>query len=534
MGRTVGPPPLRRLLDRSVVEALFAAARTADPEGDLALVDTDATVVVGDLEPSPSVAASARLALHGRIADEAVGVGDDRWLYPLRVDGTAVGGLVVRGMDVGATTEVLRRCLLALVAQAMEIRVLGQETLDRYRELNLLYRVGETIGASLDAAEIPRLLLSEAGRAIRSDAACVLVGPQRTVEATMGAAALVEAAIDASRALVTKVIADGQPRLVSPSSDDASFASLLVVPIRARDERIGAVVLARRQGEPTLTASDEKLLLAVAGEAGVAHDRARLHEQELSRQRLDEELAVGRRIQLSLLPASTPTAAGWEFAAIYRAAREVGGDFYDFLDAGLAPGSLDLVIGDVTGKGVPAALMMAFTRAVVRASADVSSSPAEVLRRTNHQLIHDGRSGLFVTALYASLDLEQGDLVLANGGHDPPLWVHGPSHRTRLVSSPSSILGAFRELAVEDRHIHLDPGDVLVLYTDGVTEARDPSRRLFGERRLRAIATASASAAASVIAQRVLDAVRDFSAGSPMADDLTLVVIKRLSHPGSG
>jgi sigma-B regulation protein RsbU (phosphoserine phosphatase) len=171
--------------------------------------------------------------------------------------------------------------------------------------------------------------------------------------------------------------------------------------------------------------------------------------------------------------------------------------------------------------------MMAATRAVMRASAEVASTPSEVLRRTNHQLIHDRRAGLFVTALYASLDLERGDVVLANGGHDAPLWVHGPSHRTRLITSGSAILGMFREPPIEDRHLHLDPGDVLVLYTDGVTEARDPQQRLFGDRRLRAVVSANASGAATSIAEAIMAAVRDFSQGVPMADDLTLVVVKR-------
>ncbi len=487
-------------------------------------------VVAGSPGPSARVLSKVREALEGGANDALVGIGRGWHLYPLRVHGSTVGGLLVAGSTLGPALDVLRDCLVALIAQAMEVRVLGQETLDRYREINLLYRVGETIGASLDATEIPRLLLSEASRAIRSDAACVLIGRPPTVRAADGTPVMVEATIEASRALVDQVIKDGRPMLVSADAGQGldAIGSLLVVPIRARHERIGAVVLARRRSSLMLTAGDEKLLLAVASQAGVADDRARLHEQELERQRLDEELAVGRRIQLSLLPTSVPTAAGWEFAAFYEAAREVGGDFYDFLGARGTDGSLDVVIGDVTGKGVPAALMMAFTRAVMRASADPTSLPSDVLRKTNHHLIRDGRAGLFVTALYLSLDLQRGDVLLANGGHDAPLWIHGPGRRTRLVTSRSSILGAFPSLDVEDRRIHLDPGDALVLYTDGVTEARDPRRRLFGERRLRTIAATSASMGASAIASRLVDAVRRFSGGLPMADDLTVVAIKRL------
>jgi sigma-B regulation protein RsbU (phosphoserine phosphatase) len=524
-----GHVPLRRLLDRAVVEALFTAARSDSRDG-FAVVDTGANVVIGDAVPSVRVSTNVRRALGSGSSDAVMDVGRGWWLHPLRVGGQALGGLLVSSPGIEATHAVLGGCLAALVGQAMDARVLGQETLDRYREINLLYRVGETIGASLDAGEIPGLVLSEASRAIRSDAACVLMGQPPTVRARDGEPDMLQAAVETSRALVEQVMADGQPMLVSPEAGPgaAPIGSLLVVPIRAQQERVGAVVLARRRSAPMLTASDQKLLMAVASEAGVASDRARLHEQVLERQRLEQELAVGRRIQLSLLPASMPTAPGWEFGAVYQAAREVGGDFYDFLAAPGRRGSLDVMIGDVTGKGVPAALLMASTRAVLRASVDAASLPSDVLRRTNHHLVRDGRTGLFVTALYLSLDLERGDVVLANGGHDLPLWIHGPERRTRLIASRSAILGAFPDLDLEDRRIRLDPGDSLVLYTDGVTEARDRRGRLFGERRLRAAAAASASESAGTIAQRLTEAVHEFSRGVPMADDLTVVVIKRL------
>ena len=252
----------------------------------------------------------------------------------------------------------------------------------------------------------------------------------------MGRPADVEALVRTSGALVEEVLAEGRPLiLLPPHAGPTSVGAVLGVPIRGRDDRIGAVILTRREGRAAFTAGDEKLLLAVAGEAGVAYDRARLHEQEVGRQRLDEELAVGRRMQLSLLPASTPVAPGWEFAAIYQAAREVGGDFYDFIETEDAPGSIDLVIGDVTGKGVPAALLMAFTRAVLRASASVASSPSDVLARTNHHILRDGRAGLFVTALYARLGLATAPTIFATSRATKPGScgdvVRPPSHAGR-------------------------------------------------------------------------------------------------------
>jgi serine phosphatase RsbU (regulator of sigma subunit) len=492
----------------------------------LALVEMDGTLFVGEPRSMPLPAQRLRRALLG--SDAAPSRVGEAMLLPISAHGRTLGGLLVGDRIDPVAGEVLRDALAALLDQALDLRVLGEETLDRYREINLLYRVGETIGAALDATRIPSLLLSEAQHAIRSDVGVVLIGSDRVVQGALGRPADVHALLAASGSLVDEVLAEGLPMMrVAPGTGSPRLGATLGVPIRARDERIGAVVLARRTSRAEFTAADAKLLLAVASEAGVAYDRARLHEQEVGRQRLDEELAVGRRIQLSMLPASTPTTAGWEFAAVYQAAREVGGDFYDFLEPPGAPGSIDLVIGDVTGKGVPAALLMTFTRAVLRASASVAASPADVLRRSNHHIIRDGRAGLFVTALYARLDPSSGELTFASGGHDPPVWVQGARHRTRLLTSRSSILGAFRDFDLEDRRIHLDRGDVFVLYTDGVTEARDARGRLFGERRLRATLAAHASDPATRIADALMEELSRFAGDTPRADDLTLVVVKR-------
>ena len=521
--------PLRRLLDRAATEALLADAASLHPRGALALVEADGMPFIGGGDWLTPLTGRLRRAL--RIGDDEVSLSTAVRLYPLRVDARPLGGLVVRDPASESMVGVLRRGLAMVLAQALERRDLGQETLDRYREINLFYHLGETIGASLDAKEIPRLLLTEAQRAIQADAAAVLIGPDRQaeMEASAGRPRTVEAMVEASRPLVGEVMETGQPRIVaSPAGSSALPAAILCVPIRAQEWALGAVLLGRRDGAAAFSAGDEKLMLAIASEGGVAYDRALLHEQKVQRERLDEELSIGRRIQLSLLPASFPSVRGWEFAAIYRAARQVGGDFYDFIEVPESPGAINLVIGDVTGKGVPAALLMASTRAVLRASSAGASAPSVVLERTNQHLLRDRRAGLFVTALYATLDTARGQLVFASGGHDLPLWVRagGGSH---LLTTRSTILGAFGEIDLEDRRVDLEPGDLFVLYTDGVTEARDRRGRFFGERRLRAVVTASSAGSAESTAGAVLEAVIGFAGDVPLPDDLTLLVVKRQS-----
>ncbi len=526
------PVALRRVLDRRTIEAFLAGALGAQSSAEVVLVDTDGTPFAGGGKWLTPRISQVRRALAE--ATDAVSVAGMS-VRPLHAHSRLVGGLVVEGSAADDVVDLLQDALGIIVGQALDARDLGQETLDRYREINVLYRLGETVGALLDADEIPGLLLYEAEHAIKADATAVLLEPgeSRRVAASAGTARLSQEMIETSSRLIDQVVEMGQPSIMaSPAIASAHLGSLLCVPIRARDRPIGVVLLGRRKGRAVFSAGEEKLLLAIATEGGVAYDRALLLDERVQRERLEEELSVGRRIQLSLLPASSPHHAGWEFAAVYRAARQVGGDFYDFIETPEAPGTLGLIIGDVTGKGVPAALLMASTRAILRASSAGRPPPSVILERTNEQLLRDGRAGLFVTALYGSLDLITGDLVFASGGHDPPLWIRGDARQSRLLTTRGTLLGAFGAIRLEDRHIRLAPGDTLVLYTDGVTEARDRVGRLFGERRLRANLTANAAGSAEETAQAVLNAVSDFVGNIPPSDDLTLVVVRRQgAHP---
>ena len=426
-----------------------------------------------------------------------------------------VGRLVSKGDAPVGLLEGLGQSVALLLRGALDRHDLARETLERYREINLLYRASETIGASLSPNEVPRMLLDEAERVIPSDAATFLLG-----DAAAGAG------WESARQLIDEVRAAGRPDIAAwTSAADDALASALCVPVRAGQKVLGVVVLGRTAGRPMFTAGDEKLLLGLSSQAGIALERAWLHEQETRRLQLEEELAVARRIQLTLLPSAPPAVPGWDFAATYRAARQVGGDFYDFLDHALAEHRLGLVIADVTGKGVPAALMMAYSRAVVRAQSMAGHSPLEVLDNTNSLIMQERQSRLFLSAFYAEFELDSGCLHYANAGHDAPLWIAAGGRETVLLEAPGVILGAFRRTGLEARSMMLQPGEAVVFYTDGVTEARDHDRQLFGDERLRESAAAAVAAGGS--AESVVEAVEAFTAGAEQADDLTIVVARR-------
>jgi sigma-B regulation protein RsbU (phosphoserine phosphatase) len=398
---------------------------------------------------------------------------------------------------------------LSLSEQDRLIHDLARETLERYRELNVLYRASETIGASLDADEVPQLLINEAQRVIPSDSAVVLLGDTAPPPEWATAVSLIESVKHTQR----------------PDYSD----SAMCVPIRAGEKVLGVVVLGRGDGRKTFTAGDEKLLLGLAGQAGVALERARLHEQETIRLRLEEELAVAHRIQLTLLPSHPPVVDGWTFAATYQAARQVGGDFYDFLDLSVDERRLGLVIADVTGKGVPAALMMAYSRAVVRAQSMTGSSPLDVLGNSNRLMMLERQTRPFLSAFYGDLNLDSGRLVYANAGHDAPLWISAGGREWRELDGHGAIMGAFNDLGLESRELVLQKGDTIVCYTDGVTEARNGSGQLFGDDRFAMAATEAIAARADAqgVVESIVAAVGAFTAGAAQADDLTIVVVQR-------
>lgn len=247
----------------------------------------------------------------------------------------------------------------------------------------------------------------------------------------------------------------------------------------------------------------------------------------MARDGLDSELAVARRIQLSLLPAC-PVAPGWTFEAKYVPAREVGGDFYDFLYHARDEGRLEFVIGDVTGKGIPAALMMAHSRAVLRSEAHHAGGPADVLMRANRILTEDRLASLFLSGLYARVDLASGLVTYANAGHDRPLLIRRGGAEYVELDAPGVILGAFRSIELADCVVQLGAGDTLAFYTDGVTEARNGDGDLFGDERLALAARrGAASGDARTVALAILDAIADFTDGAAQSDDLTLVVLQR-------
>jgi serine phosphatase RsbU (regulator of sigma subunit)/ketosteroid isomerase-like protein len=257
------------------------------------------------------------------------------------------------------------------------------------------------------------------------------------------------------------------------------------------------------------------------GTVGQAMMEQRLEQERVERERIEQELEVARSIQQASLPEEVPTPEGWQIAPYYQPAREVGGDFYDFLD--LADGRLGVVVGDATGKGVPAALMMASTRSTLRAVAQASESPGDALRRVNDPLATDIPNNMFVTCFYAILDPKSATLSYANAGHDLPyLHRNGEAEELRARGMP---LGLMAGMSYEEGEVSLGEGGCVLFYSDGLVEAHDPQGGMFGFPKLRALVAEHGEERS--LGNLLLEELYTFvGEGWEQEDDITLLTLR--------
>ncbi len=265
----------------------------------------------------------------------------------------------------------------------------------------------------------------------------------------------------------------------------------------------------------------EQLVESIQKQQELTERNARMEE----RARIEQELQTARLIQLSLLPKELPTLPGWQIATYYRPAREVGGDLYDFLV--LADGKLGLVIGDVTDKGVAAAIVMASARSMLRAAAQASTSPGEVLMRVNDLLYTDTPARMFVTCFYAILDPKSGILHYANAGHELPY--HHVNGKVEELLATGMPLGLMPGMRYEEKEVTIAHGESILFYSDGLVEAHNPMREMFGFPRLKSLLTESD--AHLPLVDFLLDELKDFTGKAwEQEDDVTLVTLQRISE----
>jgi serine phosphatase RsbU (regulator of sigma subunit)/anti-sigma regulatory factor (Ser/Thr protein kinase) len=412
------------------------------------------------------------------------------------------------------------------------------------RELNAMLSVSQTMAANVDLDDLLRLIVNELVAAIDARGGTLYLIDEEADELFSrvlleDTGELKEIRLKIGEGLAGHVAATGRVLNIQHAYDDPRFnrafdqitghqtQTILTTPMRNPQRKvIGVVQLVNKKGGP-FTRRDERLLAAMAAQAAISIENTRLYAQEIQQQLTNQELETARTIQRSFLPEAIPQHAGWDIGAFWRPMREVAGDFYDFYT--LPDGRLAVVIADVSGKGVPAALFMALTVTVLRFAMSLKLTPGELLAHVNARLISDQQSKMFATAFVGYLDLGSGTLQFASAGHNLPLLYRAATGKCEYLDVSGVAVGVFKEADYAEETVTLAEGDVLVLYTDGITEVVDAEEEEFGEERLETLVVQQSACPAQELAERSVAAAVTFAQSQGSFDDETLIVVKRVS-----
>lgn len=408
--------------------------------------------------------------------------------------------------------------------------------------LALLYRLSQTFNSSLDLDQVLNLVMDEVIAVTGAERGFVTLreadgSPIFRVARGMDQKTIDDPQFQVSRSVVERVAQEGQPILTSDAQRDDRFSarqsvvilglrSILCVPLKIKDQVLGVVYVDNRLQTGIFTEADLEMLTAIASSAAIATENARLYQVAVEKGRMERELQMAREVQASLLPQETPQVPGWEFAARWQPARQVAGDYYDFIP--LDKGQLGLVIADVSDKGMPAALFMALTRSMVRASVAGTPSPADGIAQANQLICADATGGMFVTLFYTRLNPATGGMIYVNAGHNPPLLYSADQDQLTKLTRTGMALGVVADSPFEERTLHLHPGDFLLLYTDGVTDATDALEQDFGMERLERVVLDHRQASAPDMIASLDQTIHDFAGSTAPFDDIAIVVAKCL------
>jgi phosphoserine phosphatase RsbU/P len=412
--------------------------------------------------------------------------------------------------------------------------------------LALLYQLTQAFNSTLDLEEVLNRVMDEVIAAVNAERGFVMLVEVSSAEGRKlrfkTARGIDQTTIDEPRfqvslSVVERVADRGEAVLTSDAQADDRFnirhsvmflglRSILCVPLKLKNQVTGVIYVDNRLQAGIFTQADLELLTALASSAAIAIENARLYQLAVEKGRMERELQMARRVQISLLPASLPNVAGWELAARWKPARQVGGDFYDFLSS--RDGRLGLLIADVTDKGMPAALFMASVHSIVRVTSLHVSTPVDMITQANQLLCDESEDALFVTLFYAQLFPPSGEMTYVNAGHNPGLLFQNSTGKILPLIRTGMPLGIESDALYEQRKVLLEPDDFLLLYTDGVTEATDSREQEFGMDRLQETVWEARRLPAPALLEKLETAVQHFTGEGATPDDITMMMARRV------
>ena len=307
--------------------------------------------------------------------------------------------------------------------------------------------------------------------------------------------------------------------------DKLSIKSLLGVPLMLKGRMTGIINVFNKHDDNGFTSNDQRLLSIIAAQSAQIIENARLHLEEQALQHIQEEMRVAKNIQENLLPKETPVSKSYQFAGRSIPAKEVGGDYYDFIS--LKDGRIAFCLGDIAGKGIPASLLMANLQASLRGQAFVGSECKDSVSFANNILYHNTDPTRYATLFYAILNKDDHRLTYCNAGHNSP-YVFSPDNEQKRLNEGGIVVGMMPDYNFEEESIEFGPENVLVLYSDGVTEAMNFSDEEYGEERFENAIRNNLHLSADDMIKEIYKDVERFTKGAPQSDDITMVIIKRV------
>ncbi|HEX6792092.1 MAG TPA: GAF domain-containing SpoIIE family protein phosphatase [Candidatus Krumholzibacteria bacterium] len=411
-------------------------------------------------------------------------------------------------------------------------------------ELSILNDLARAIGASVDSQEIIRRIVDKSMRAVEAEQTVVTLVDRDAARAVGAMKTLVRAMTSSAEHprfhlnenLLGWMHLYKKPLLVAdPSGDerfqglswDPSIRSVLCVPLVVKGELIGVIASYNKKNQTGgFTEDDQRLLAIIAGQSAQIIENARLYEEEKALAAMREQVRLAVRVVDELLPKAPPVIPGYDLAATSVAAQMVGGDYFDFI--AYKDGRTSVCLGDVSGKGLPAALLMSNLQATLRGQTALDMAVAETIARSNLLLHRSTDPEKFATLFMGVLEPATGALCYCNAGHERPMLLRRDGGVERLGIGGLA-LGVLDSFPYEEGTATLDPGDVLVVYSDGIPDATDELGTFFGEERLLEGVRQHAGESAAELVGRIIAAVLAHERGAPRTDDLTVVVVKRLA-----
>ncbi len=416
-------------------------------------------------------------------------------------------------------------------------------------ELEILNELALSISRAPTLDDIMGKIVRRARRAVGADEADIKIvepsdrggggDPMQTIARDRGSRAGHEAVALDKRMMLGMMQAHRQPLLSNDPCHDPRLRelcrqrdvrSVLLVPMVVKSELIGILMAFNKQDEGGFTEEDQRLLSIMASQSAQLLENARLAEQERQLALVREQLRLARDIQLGLLPQAPPRIPGYDVAGVSLPAQEVGGDYFDFVPT--VGGSWALCLGDVSGKGLPAALLMANLQATLRGQARFNERPEVCVTWSNRLLCQCTDPEKFTTLFYGVLDPATHELRYCNAGHERPLLLRAGCDAPESLAGGGLVLGILEDFPYAGSSLTLGPGDLLVIYSDGVTDATNRAEEPFGLQRLTELLHRASRQSAAAAVAAIVAAVREHAEGTEQADDITLVAVRRVARDG--